>query len=167
MQTKNKTSWNQIFRSIGWVIKLFLIVYLPIIGFALFIFGFIAIVIIDPNKDLTSLLSVSFGMLIALSSVCFSWVKTIDEKDVKSIKEVKVCGESFMLTAIFLIVAIALKYVSIQLSVTQSVLSQFIGKSSFYLFYIIIMTIITYFIVAFSKLLYLLFLRVDNSIRDI
>ena len=78
MQTKNKTSWNQIFRSIGWVIKLFLIVYLPIIGFALFIFGFIAIVIIDPNKDLTSLLSVSFGMLIALSSVCFSWVKTID-----------------------------------------------------------------------------------------
>lgn len=157
----------KLLKAIGDLIKLFLIVYLPIICFGLFMFGFLAIVIADPKKDLISFLSVSFGMLIALSSVCFSWVKTIDEKDVKSIKEIKICGESFMLTAIFLIVAIALKYVSIQLSDTKTSFQRFIGQSCFYLFYIILFAIITYFVVAFSKLLHLLFLRVDNSIREI
>jgi hypothetical protein len=155
------------FKAIGGLIKLFLVVYLPLICFGFFMIGFIAIVIADPKKDLTSFLSVSFGMLIALSSVCFSWVKTIDERDVKSIRDIKICGESFMLTAIFLIVAIALKYISIQLSDVKFSFQRFIGHSCFYLFYIIIFTIMTYFIVAFSKLLHLLFLRVDNSIREI
>ncbi len=61
-------------KALGGLLKLFLVVWLPIICFGLFIFGFLAIVIADPKKDLTSFLSVSFGMLIALSSVCFSCV---------------------------------------------------------------------------------------------
>jgi len=154
-------------KTIVWVIKLFLIVYFPLISFGFFMFGFLAIVIADPTRDLTSFLSISFGMLIALSSVCFSWVKTFDEKDIKLTKDIRICGESFMLTAILLIVAIALKYVSIQLSNTKIAFQRFISQSCFFLFYIIIFTIITYFVVAFAKLLHLLFLRVDNSIREI
>jgi len=106
-------------------------------------------------------------MLIALSSICFSWVKTIDEKDSKTMTEVKTCGESFLLTATFLIVSIALKYVSIQFIETKIPFFKFLSKFSYYLFFMILVTVINYFLVAFSKLIHVLFLRVDSSIRDI
>lgn len=106
-------------------------------------------------------------MLIALSSICFSWVKTIDEKDSKTMTEVKTCGESFLLAAAFLIVSIALKYVSIQFIETKIPFFKFLSKFSYYLFFMILVTVINYFLVAFSKLINVLFLRVDSSIRDI
>jgi len=106
-------------------------------------------------------------MLIALSSIGFSWVKTIDEKDSKTIKEVKTYDECFLLTAAFLIVSVALKYVSIQFIETKIPFCKYLSKFSYYLFFMILVTVINYFLVAFSKLINILFLRVDSSIRDI
>jgi hypothetical protein len=167
MSTEKKGSWNELLKAFGSLVKLFFGCYLPIIGFGLFVFGFFATILADPKKDLTGLLSVGFGMLIALSSICFSWVKTIDEKDSKTMTEVKTCGESFLLAAAFLIVSIALKYVSIQFIETKIPFFKFLSKFSYYLFFMILVTVINYFLVAFSKLINVLFLRVDSSIRDI
>lgn len=150
----------------GYTIKKILVVYLPILAFGLFMIVWMTTVFLEPKKDVTVFLSVGFAMLIALASVCFSWVKTIDEKDQKTIREIKICGESFLLSAIVIVVAIALKYVSLTLEERKGIIG-LMGTVSYYIFYLICLTVNIYFIVAYSKLLDILFSRVDTNIRDL
>jgi hypothetical protein len=170
MATNRKRSNKEAFMIIGYGLKILLVVYLPIIAFFIFIIAWLGSEFLTPKKDTTIFLSVGFAMLIGLASVCFSWVKTIDgneENDQKTKKVIKVCGESFFITALYMVVAIALQYVSLKLDDPKLHSLIFLGKICYWLSYIIIMTVVTYFTVSFSKLLHLLFIRVDNNIRDL
>ena len=169
-ENKNKSSDKEFFKIIGAGLKILLALYLPIFAFWAFVFYWIATDFMAPKKDTTIFLSVGFAMLIGLASVCFSWVKTIEESDERAQKikkDIKICGESFFLTALYLIIASALKYVSIRLSTEKYQLFIFFGKVSYWIFYIIIVTVLIYFTVAFARLLHLLFFRVENDIRGL
>jgi hypothetical protein len=163
-----KTSNKEALKTIGGGLKVILLVWLPIIAFYLFIFVWLAIEFLDPKNNTTIFLGAGFAMLVGLSSVCFSWVKTIDEPNENKVKKIiKVCGESFFLIALYMIVAIALKYAFLKLSDSKVNNWFFLGKVCYWLSCIITLTVATYFAVSFSKLLHLLFFRVDNDIRDL
>ena len=65
----------------------------------------------DPKKDTFSLTSIGFAMCISVSSVCFSWLKTLDsEKEKHYIDRIKKCGEISFGIGILFVLATALKY---------------------------------------------------------
>jgi hypothetical protein len=66
---------------------------------------------IDSDNKSISLSNIGFGMLIALSSICFSYYKILDSKTYKKIHlDVQKSGELFLASAIAFVMSSALKY---------------------------------------------------------
>lgn len=155
------------FKAILYGLKKLIVVYVPIAAFFLFIIYWTTSNLLNKNKDTTTFLSVGFAMLIGLSSVCFSWFKTLDESDTKSKKIIRTAGESFFISAVTLIIFTALKYSSFILSSSKNHTLETLGSICFWFGNILLLSILNFLGVGISALLNLLFTRVDNEISDL
>ncbi len=102
------------------------LVYVPLvvcasIGALLILYSFL-----NREKDTTALTNVSFAMFVTLSSVCFGYARVFDQpKELKLVVKITKAGESALQAAIYFVIASALKYVNLKMSV-------FIPKGTFF-----------------------------------
>ena len=75
------------------------------------------IVFSDIKKDTISVTNIGFAMCLAISSVCFSWVKTLDiDKEKPYIDSIKRCGEVSLGIGLVFVLASAFKYFAIYMT---------------------------------------------------
>ena len=120
----------------------------------------------DNNNRSINLSNVGFGMLIALSSVCFSYYKILESNNyIKLHKDVQKSGELFLTSAISFILSSALKYAWTVMP-PDSFLTNWFG------FLIRISYKITFFtaevicIIGLTKLIDVLHIRITTSLKS-
>ncbi|MGN6567657.1 MAG: hypothetical protein ACTHJ0_06880 [Flavipsychrobacter sp.] len=86
-------------------------VTLPILLYEIWVVILIGSYFADEKKNTLGITSAAFAICISISSICFSWVKTLDaEKEIKDISIIKTTGEISLTIGIMFILATALKY---------------------------------------------------------
>lgn len=88
------------------------------IVYILFLAGpilFIRISLNNPEKDTTVFTNIAFAVLAGISSVTFSWGRTVEKIDPESFKKIVKAGELSLQATIFFLLASAFKYTYISL----------------------------------------------------
>lgn len=89
----------------------FAVVSFPCVLFEFIILGAILQHFENGKVDTTALTNIGFAIFAAVSSVCFSWLKSLDtEKEKLLIVNLRNCGEASFYAGILFVLASALKY---------------------------------------------------------
>jgi len=107
-----KKLFQIIYKKIREVVFILLSLMMAIAGLIIG-FGFLGKTFIDTDFDTTSLTSYGFAILLGCATICFSWSKTIDDEEKKTIKDIRKYGEQCFFAAISFLIASLLKYVHI------------------------------------------------------
>ncbi len=169
-----KWVFQQIGRCIKYIVQNF--EQLFIVTLPNYFFGGLGVAIIiaefkDFKKDTTGLTNYGFAILAGISSLCFSWLKTLDaNKEPKMIKEISIAGEGSLHAAIIFLLSSALKYGSFHLNsvipVDWKIFNRTFGVALL-ITYTISFTLGFYLVIeVVSKLNKILYLRLYKKVRE-
>jgi hypothetical protein len=96
-------------KTLLWVLSRFFII-LVVSFFTVLPFLLIMQFFLNPKNDTTTITNIGFALLAGLASISFSYSKTIEPTEVKTIKSVVYAGKQAFLSSLMFLMASAFKY---------------------------------------------------------